>query len=109
MAADKLNVKAKLQFRRFGHQAGIPGRLENDFHVNFLHIREIPELVLDIGFQDVAHAASGSRHRHFDIDPMPALIERRRYAGVDEAEIGDVYRYLRDRRPSLADPRPFSR
>ena len=58
--------------------------------MHFFYLRQLRELVFDIGPEHVSHAAPGRSHGHFDLDFVAAALGGRDLAGVDEAKINDV-------------------
>src|SRR5713101_4029619 len=68
-----IQVEAKLELGRIRHEAGMPWRIEHDFNMNFLDTGQPREPALHVGLEHVAHAATGSSHGHFDMNPVPAL------------------------------------
>src|SRR5260370_41749460 len=66
-----IQVETKLELSRVRHEAGMPWRIEHDFHMNFLDTGQPREPALHVGLEHVAHPATGSRHGHLDMNPVP--------------------------------------
>src|SRR6266851_10339703 len=77
-----IQVEAKLELGRVRHEAGMPWRIEHDFHMNLLDTGQPRELALHVGLEHVAHTASGSRHGHFDMNAIPALLHGHNHTRV---------------------------
>src|SRR5213593_3556878 len=58
-----LSYESQLQLGRLGHPALVPGRVQLDLYVGFLHPGQGQDLALDVLAQDVAHPAAGGRER----------------------------------------------
>ena len=70
-----IQVEAKLELSRIRHEAGMPRRIEHDFNMNFRDTGQPRELALHVGLEHVAHAATGSRHGHLEMNPVPTLLQ----------------------------------
>ena len=68
-----IQVEAKLELGCIRHEAGIPRRIEDDFNMNLLDTGQPREPALHVGLEHVAHTTTGSRHGHFDMNPVHAL------------------------------------
>src|SRR6266436_9719484 len=90
-----IQVEAKLELSRIRHEAGMPWRIEHNFNMNFLDTGQPREPALHVGLEHVAHAATGSSHGHFDMNPVPALLLGRNRARVNQTQIHDIDRNLR--------------
>src|SRR5260370_30315194 len=77
-----IQVEAKLELGRIRHEAGMPWRIEHDFHMNFLDTWQPREPALHVRLEHVAHPATGSTHGHFDMNPVPTLLQGRNRSPV---------------------------
>ena len=69
----------------------MPGRIEHHLHIHLFHFGKARQLALNVGSQHVAHAAAWSGHRHSDINFFPPIYACGNFAGIDQAQIDNVY------------------
>ena len=75
MCRSVIQVEAKLELSHVRHEGGMPWRIEHDFNMNFRDTGQPREFALHVGFEHVAHTATGSRHGHLDMNPVHALLQ----------------------------------
>src|SRR5713226_5277567 len=90
-----IQIEAKLELGRIRHEAGMPRRIEHDFNMNFLDTGQPRELALYVGLEHVTHAATGSRHGHLDMNPVPAFWQGSNDVVVEQTQTYDIDRNLR--------------
>src|SRR5262245_44240095 len=86
-----VQIQAELQASGFAHATRMPWRIEHYLDIEPFDGWKTCQPALNVGFEDIRHAAARRGHGHFDIN-LVAAFGRRDVAFVDKPQIDDVDR-----------------